>query len=165
MRFLSWTLRTLLQQIDIRTRSLRETLVGHSLDIMEQFDSIWPTSDVPSRCISIYDGADVFLRDLSAAGPIHGTLFAAYWPQAEILNGGLSQFFGNSAGVLAPEAVEAYKILGMPLLAAALQGAMDWFGAPYPRERESREARLEEFAASHEFDPFDAMDDKVVELI
>ncbi|MFL6678140.1 MAG: DUF4375 domain-containing protein [Burkholderiaceae bacterium] len=132
---------------------------------MESFDSIWPSSDVPSHCISIYDGADVFLRDFSAAGTVHGTLFAAYWPQAEILNGGLSQFFWNSTGVLAPEAVEAYKILGMPQMAAALQDAMDWFGASYPRERESREARLEEFTASHEFDPFDAMDDKIVELI
>jgi len=132
---------------------------------MEPFDLIWPTSDVPSHCISIYDGADAFLRDFAAAGPVHGTLFAAYWPQAEIFNGGLSQFFGNSTGVLAPEAVEAYKILGMPRLAAALQEAMDWFGTPYPRERGSRQVRLEEFAASHEIDPFDAMDDKIVEFI
>lgn len=132
---------------------------------METFDSIWPTSDVPSHCISIYDGTDVFLRDFSTAGPVHETPFAAYWPQAEILKGGLNQFFGNSTGVLAPEAVEAYKILGMPQLAAALQDAMDWFGVPYPRERVSRKVRLEEFAASHEFDPFDAMDDKIVELI
>ncbi len=132
---------------------------------MDLLDSIWPRSDVPSQGISIYDGAAVFLRDFAAADPVQATLFAAYWPQAEVLNGGLSQFFGNSTGVLAPEAVEAYKRLGMPRLAAKLQDAMDWFGAPYPRERASREDRLEDFAVSHESDPFDTMDDDIVELI
>ena len=132
---------------------------------MEPFNSIWPISDVPSHRISIYGGADVFLRDFAAAGAVQGTLFAAYWPQAEILNGGLTQFFGNSTGVLAPEAVEAYRLLGMPRLAARLHDAMAWFGTPYPRGREPRQKRLEEFAAAHDGDPFEAMDDEIIGLI
>ena len=132
---------------------------------MEPFDSIWPISDVPSHCMSIYDGPEVFLRDFAAASSVHGTLFAAHWPQAEILNGGLTQFFANSTGVLAPEAVEAYRLLGMPRLAAKLHEAMGWFGTSYPRERESRQTRLEEFAATYGLDPFEAMDDEIVDLI
>ena len=132
---------------------------------MEPFDSIWPISDVPSQCISIYDGADVFQRDFSAAGEVHGTLFAAYWPQAEILNGGLLQFFRNSTGVLAPEAVAAYERLGLPLLASNLQDAMDWFGSPYPREREVRRARLDSASVSYENHPFESADDAIAKLV
>ncbi len=132
---------------------------------MEPFNSIWPVSDVPSHCISIYDGADVFLHDFAQAGVVHRTVFAAYWPYAEILNGGLLQFFRNSTGVLAPEAVAAYELLGLPLLAVKLQDAMDWFGSPYPREREVRRARLDSLAASYESDPFESADDAIVKLI
>jgi hypothetical protein len=138
---------------------------GAGLEIMEPFKSIWPVSDAPSHCISIYDGAEVFLHDFAEAGVVHRTVFAAYWPHAEILNGGLLQFFRNSAGVLAPEAVAAYELLGLPLLAAKLQAAMDWFGSPYPREREDRRARLDSLAASYESDPFDSTDDAIVKLI
>ena len=132
---------------------------------MESLNSIWPVSDVPSHCISIYDGADVFLHDFAEAGALHRTIFAAYWPHAEILNGGLLQFFRNSTGVLAPEAVEAYVLLGLPLLAAKLQGAMDWFGSPYPRQRELRRGRLDSLAVSYEDDPFEGADDAIVRLI
>jgi hypothetical protein len=138
---------------------------GERLGIMEPFNSIWPVSDVPSHCISIYDGADVFLHDFALADVVHRTVFAAYWPHAEILNGGLLQFFRNGTGVLAPEAVAAYKLLGLPLLAAKLQDAMDWFGCPYPRERELRQARLDSMAASYENDPFESANDAIVNLI
>ena len=134
---------------------------------MEPLSSLWPISDVPSQCISIHDGPEEFLREYSVASPVHQTIFAACWFQAELLNGGLTQFFGNSTEVLAPEAVEACKVLNMPLLAAKLQEAMNWFGSAYPREREAREARLEEFAETHEQgqEPFDAPDEEIGNLI
>jgi hypothetical protein len=136
-----------------------------TLHFMESLESIWPVSDVPSRSISIHDGAGKFLRDFAAADVVRGTIFAAYWWQAEVLNGGLSQFFGNSAGVLAPEAVEACRRLGLALLASRLQHAMEWFGSPYPRDRALRQDRLEAFALRQEADPFEAMDDEIVKLI
>ena len=42
---------------------------------------------------------------------------------------------------------------------------MDWFGSPYPRERELRRARLESSALSDEDDPFESTDDAIVRLI
>ena len=134
---------------------------------MEPLSSLWPISDVPSQCISIYDGPEDFLREYAAASPVHQTIFAACWFQGEFLNGGLTQFFGNRTGVLAPEAVEACKVLNMPLLAAKLQEAMNWFGPAYPREREAREARLEEFAETYGQDqePFDALDEEIGNVI
>jgi len=134
---------------------------------MEPLSSLWPISDVASQEISIYDGPEVFLSEYAAADPVHQTIFAACWFQGEVLNGGLSQFFGNSTGVLAPEALQALSTLGMPRLAAKLQEAMDWFGTPYPRERERREAKLEEYSTAHGEgeEPFEALSEEVGDLI
>ena len=134
---------------------------------MEPLSSLWPISDVPSQHISIYDSPEVFLTEYGAAEPVHQTVFAACRFQGEILNGGLAQFFGNSTGVLAPEAVQALEVLGMPRLAKKLREAMDWFGSPYPRERELRQAKLETFSATHgeEIDPFEVLSEEVGDLI
>lgn len=131
---------------------------------MEQLSTLWPISDVPSKHITIYAGRDVFMKDFAVASPVHQTIFAAYWLQGEVLNGGLAQFFGNDTGVLAQEAVEACKTLRMPRLATKIQEAMAWFGSTYPRDRESREAKLAS-AEKSGFDPFDRLDEEVAELI
>ncbi len=130
---------------------------------MTDFESIWPVSDVPSHDISIYDGPDVFLEDYSAASEAERVVCAAYWLQAEVLNGGLQQFFYNDTGVLAPEAVEAFRTLGLPKLAAGVESAMLWFGSSYPRERELRQAAL--VVNGEEVYPFDVLDDEVVKCI
>ena len=131
---------------------------------MEPISALWPISDVPSQFISIYESPAVFLKDYSAAPVVHQTIFAAYWLQGEVLNGGLGQFFGNDTGLLAPEAVEACDVLNMPRLAAKLQEAMDWFGSPYPRVRADREGKLES-AEQANLDPFDRLDEEVADLI
>lgn len=95
--------------------------------------------------VSIYDGTEVFLKEFSNATKKQQVLFAAHWAQSEIMNGGLGQFFGNSTGVLAPEAVEAFMALGMPNCASILVEAMKFFGQSYPRERAVREEACEKF--------------------
>jgi hypothetical protein len=95
--------------------------------------------------VSIYDGGDVFLEQLSKVTEKQKVLFCAHWAQSEIMNGGLGQFFSNPTGVLAPEAVEAFSILGMPKCANAIRNAMIFFGENYPRERRIREDKFEAF--------------------
>jgi len=131
---------------------------------MEAFEQLWPISDVPSKYISIYDGPDVFLEDYARVSIEHRLIFAAYWFQGEFLNGGLGQFFENSTGVLAPEAVDACEALGMPRLASKLQEAMSWFGNPYPRMRGVRQKMLKAAARSGQ-DPFERLDEEVGRLI
>ncbi len=131
---------------------------------MEQLSALWPISDVPSEQISIYEGRAVFVKDFAAAPHVHQTIFAAYWLQGEVLNGGLAQFFGNDTAVLAEEAVDACITLAMPQLAAKLQEAMAWFGSPYPHDRETREVTLAS-AADSGLDPFNKLDDEVAKLI
>ena len=134
---------------------------------MKPGEKYWSLVEPIWDAISIYDGAATFLKQYEAAPEVARALFAAHWCQSEVLNGGLHQFFENSTGVLAPEALEAYRKLGMPRLAAVLEAAMAWFGSSYLREREDREEKLETLAAEHPdaWDPFDKLDEEFFDLI
>ena len=108
----------------------------------------------------------MFLEDYGQALVVEQVAFSAYWLQAEVLNGGLDQFFDNDTGVLAPEAVTAFNLLGLPLLASQLQQSMSCFGEPYPRDREDRQRLLSQLRLLHpDSDPFRADDDRLAELI
>jgi hypothetical protein len=138
---------------------------------MEPLTKVWPISDGVSECISISDGPQVFLSGFAEASRAHQVAFAAGWFRGEVLNGGLAQFFANNTGVLAPEAVEACRTVGMPKLAAKLEEAMTWFGNSYPRERGARKQALERYAELHNAtniyleNPFASVDDELVELL
>lgn len=95
--------------------------------------------------ISIYDGPEKFLLDFGKAPERSRILYAAHWTQSEAMNGGLGQFFDNPTGILAPEAVEAFRSIGMPRTAAVLLEAMAFFGDPYPRDKSARQEVFSRF--------------------
>lgn len=134
---------------------------------MQNHSDLWPLSELPPKAIVIYEGPEVFLNTYAAVSMQHQVSFAAFWLQAEVLNGGLVQFFSNSTGVLAPEAVAACRKVGLLQLASKVEQAMAWFGTAYPRDREVRESALEEYADAHPEDdgPFAELEDEVVALI
>jgi hypothetical protein len=124
-------------------------------------ESIWDS-------VSIYDGPEAFLAQFNTAPLGARTLFAAHWCQSEIRNGGLHQFFGNSTGVLAPEAVAAFRSIGMPKIAAIVAEAMLWFGPSYPRNREVRDGQLGDYENDdypEDWNPFEQLDDQFFALI
>jgi hypothetical protein len=86
-----------------------------------------------------YHGVERFLAEYQAAPKAPRTLLAAHWCMSEVSNGGFAQFFFNSTGVLAPEAVVAFRAIGMPNAADTIQAAMNSLGRPYRREREARQ--------------------------
>jgi hypothetical protein len=106
--------------------------------------------------IDIYGGPERFLATYSAVPAIVQTLFAAHFCESEVSNGGLHQFFMNPTGVLAPEAVAAFRRIDFAGTAAVLERAMAFFGTPYPRRQEDRAARLDARpgATRAEWDPF-----------
>jgi hypothetical protein len=134
---------------------------------MADLRAVWPVGHTPSDDISIYEGPQVFMANYAAARVKERTVFAAYWLQAEVLNGGLLQFFSNDTGVLAPEAVAACHAFSMPALAKATEQAMAWFGSPCPRERETRQATIASYLNTHVdgADPFEALDAEIADLI
>ncbi len=93
--------------------------------------------------INIYDGPDIFLSSYSAAGQPAGLLYAAHFAESEICNGGFKQQFSNSTGILSPEAVQGFQLIGMHQTAQILLTAMETLGHPFPRERKTRQEVLE----------------------
>ena len=117
--------------------------------------------------IDIYNGPEQFLATYKAVPRVARTLFAAHFFESEVANGGLHQFFTNSTGVLAPEALEAFRQIGFSRTAAVLERAMAFFGTPYPREQDDRIERLEAVsgATRAEWDPFFELDDELYDSL
>src|SRR5438874_1298948 len=112
--------------------------------------------------ISIYKGPAVFLRQFNKISGPMGNLYAAHWCQSEVRNGGFHQFFSNSTGVLAPEAVAGFPAIGMSALAEIVERVMQYFGESYPRDQKGRDPKLKlpNGIARKECDPFYKLDDE-----
>jgi hypothetical protein len=114
---------------------------------------------------SSWDDPKKFVRKYRRVRSAAGHLYAAHWCQSEICNGGFHQFFSNTTGLLAPEALEGFRAIGMTEWAELLAEAMKHFGTPYPRDRDNRE----EFLAKRprrpreEWDPFYDLDERFYE--
>ena len=133
----------------------------------ESMEKYWPFSDTTHEVISFYEGESKFLSDYENCIEEERNLFCAWWCQAEVLNGGLEQFFLNDTGVLAPEAVQAFYALNAPKLAQSLEKSMSIFGSEYPRNKELRQSVLTSVLASCT-DPeqlFDALDEEFCNLL
>ncbi len=105
---------------------------------MGYWDIVEPVWDA----INIYDGSEVFAQTFGSAPRTSGLMFAAHFCQSEICNGGFHQFFWNSTGILAPEAIEGFREIGQVQVAALVEKGMSLFGSVYPRDREQRQAQL-----------------------
>lgn len=129
----------------------------------------WALVDPVWRSVSIYDGPAAFLAGFGRLRPEVGHLLAAHWCQSEVRNGGFHQFFMNSTGVLAPEARDGFRAIGLTEWADIVAEAMAWFGAPYPREQADRQDRLiplmDEGRDREEWDPFADLDDRFYEWL
>jgi Domain of unknown function (DUF4375) len=114
---------------------------------------------------SWYDGWEEFLRQFRAIRPEVGHLYAGHWCRSEVCNGGLHQFFSNSTGLLAPEALEGFRAIGLTELAEVLATAMKIFGSPYPRDRADRHEVLasRQGGRREEWDPFYQLDERFYE--
>ena len=111
------------------------------------------------------DGPEEFVRRFRSIRPEIAHLYAAHWCQSEVCNGGLHQFFSNTTGLLAPEALEGFRAIGASEWAEILAEAMKVFGSPYPRERDDRQDFLPipQRRAWEEWDPFYQLDERFYE--
>jgi len=91
-------------------------------------EPVWDAIDIGSP--------EVFRETFDSAPRVSGLMFAAHFCQSELCNEGFHQFFWNSTGVLAPEAVEGFREIGQSQIAALIESAMNLVGSPYPRDRE-----------------------------
>ncbi len=59
--------------------------------------------------VNIYDGEDAFHESTKGVPRRSLILYAVFFFDSEIKNGGLRQLFGNSTGILAPEAIDGFR--------------------------------------------------------
>lgn len=89
-------------------------------------------------------------------------VWAARWCEGQVYNGGFHQFFwAGYTGVLAPEAVEGLRMLGLGDSAEVVVRAMTFFGTPYPRSYDTRDRMLREYGkpgGRDDWDPFVTLD-------
>ncbi len=102
----------------------------------------WGLAEPICNEMEIHEGPEEFARRFARVPRPAGLLYAAHFCQSEVCNGGLFQFFSNSTGVLAPEAIEGFKAIGQDIVAEAIQEACCLFGEPFPRERLLRQSKL-----------------------
>jgi hypothetical protein len=108
--------------------------------------------------VTIYEGPEVFLRELEATPERARHLLTAHWCASEISNGGFQQFFAGAAGVMGPEAAAGLRALGLTDSAAVLDKAMARLGRPYPREAARRNQLLKKLGGKRS--PFSTLDDE-----
>jgi len=105
--------------------------------------SYWDVVEPFWQDVSIYKGTDVFLEQFSRLPQSVGDLYAAHWLVSEVVNGAFPQFFSNSTGVLAPEALSALRRMDLEDAADVLEYAMEYFGDEYPRDRSIRSEMID----------------------
>jgi len=127
----------------------------------------WTTVARVEDSASIHDGPAVFLTQFAALSEAERHLLATHWCDYEVCNGGFIQFFQNSTGVLAPEAVEGYRALGLTEVASTVEAAMRRLGSTYPRDRPLRQAQVERLRSSSPLTkrPFGDLDDRYYALL
>lgn len=114
---------------------------------------IWdtmPTSDDPADNL-------LWLNSLTR---VQRVLYVTHYLCAEVYNGGFHQYFSNTTGVHAPEAVLGFDELDLHDIAEIVNEAITLFGDPYPREREVREKFLDAIE-----NPFSDLDSRFYESI
>ena len=119
--------------------------------------SYWDEIEQASDDVNVYESYEAFKNSAAKYPAWKIDLLAVHWTQCEIDNGGLMQYFENSTGILAPEAVLGFERIGEQELAEALRRAMSLLGEEYPRDRDQRNERLG--GAESEADPFEELDE------
>jgi hypothetical protein len=100
--------------------------------------SYWEVIEPLFNMIDTGNDHKAFADSISSLPRSSVLLFSAHMALAEVHNGGFFQLFWNETGVLVPEAIEGFKTIGMPTMAAILQEATQPLGDPYPRDRDER---------------------------
>ena len=108
--------------------------------------------------VSIYDGLDVYNRDLAEMTTAQRLFFALYWYDSEVCNGGHDQFFSNSTGIVWQDALEGMRMIGDDYDAENFQKAIDMFGGSVPFDRAERNEILDKLYEDESFDGFEEID-------
>lgn len=124
---------------------------GGKYDVWELIQPLWYN-------VSIYDGLDVYNRDLEPFSDAQRKMLALLWYDSEVCNGGHDQFFSNSTGIVWKDAIECMRMIGAVKYAENFQKAIDMFGGAVPFNRDERNDVLDKLYEEDGFDDFNQID-------
>jgi hypothetical protein len=110
--------------------------------------------------VNFYEDRKTLRSMLDLATPGQEALYAIWWTQAEIDNGGFHQYFYNSTGILSPEALEGYRLIGAGKFAELHVRATKLFKKGVPLESRERRKAVERLPK----EPFDELSDEFYRL-
>lgn len=93
------------------------------------------------------------------------TIYATWWVEAEVNNGGFNQYFWNSAGQFSNQALEGYKLLNANSHAELMAEAIKIHREQEPKLKKFKEKdTMEAFSESYKDNPLNKCDDKFDKL-
>lgn len=102
---------------------------------------------------------------VTALSPGFQAIYATWWLEAEVNNGGFNQYFFNSTGQFAKEAAAGFERLGASEHAALTRQAIAVFEHRQPVIDAARQqGTTEAFSKTYEDDPFAPFDDRFFKL-
>jgi hypothetical protein len=106
---------------------------------------VWVSIALVWDAVSIYDGPEVLDASLAFATPEQRGLYAIWWTNSEVCNGGFDQYFLNATGIVWPYAVEGLRQIGAHEVEAIVRRAGTLFptGSP-PADRGKRQRALDQ---------------------
>ncbi len=92
-------------------------------------------------------------------------IYTTWWVEAEVANGGFNQYFWNSSGRFAEDAVAGFELIGAPIHAALMRRAIDTFRQEAGRLRSFMDRDTQEaFSDSYEDNPLNPIDQELYRL-
>jgi Domain of unknown function (DUF4375) len=104
----------------------------------DQISSYWALLGPEFEKINIYESPDKFEVSIIGIWRPIVLLYATHMCSSEVHNGGFLQLFWNSTGIIVPEAIEGFTLMGMPKAASLIEKTSRLLGNPYPRDRDER---------------------------
>ena len=123
----------------IPTRVVVDDSVIASDDPQKIIDPVWWRAD-------FYQSVETLEETLAPFSWPQRLVWAVLWFDAEVMNGGLDQFFSNSTGMIWPEAVEGFDAIGRQDLSSIVREAAARFPLPPSRDGHERNKAMDEMA-------------------
>ena len=136
------------------------------LDETDDAELAWRVIEQVYDAVDIHDGAAALDAQLARLTAGQRALLALHWTVAEVDNGGFDQYFMNSTGDLAHEALAGFRLIGAERSAALLERVFKAFpGGKPPRDQDARAALLDALSDDERDGRFESHDDAFYELV
>jgi Domain of unknown function (DUF4375) len=116
-------------------------------DPMAVIDPLW-------WLVSIYDSKEQYEKDLKPFSLHQRAVFAIMWYMGEVNNGGHSQFYSNSTGIVWEDAMNGFELVGLKEGKSILEESAKRFGTSPSFDRKKRETALD--LLNENFDDLDS---------